>query len=202
MRIYHDWEFLEDGVTIKPISVGMVREDGKELYLEFLDAPSSDILRHEWLKANVVSQLSPGWQTAMIIQEANAVVKGRLAIQSKVYNFLYDAYKADYKNGIQLWGWYSSYDHVCLAQLFGKMVNLPDFVPMWTNDLRQEFHRLGNPTYPRQTTGLHNALADAKHLASKHEWLLQYEVAAQGKDTKKSCSDVHPDMDIFHPEGH
>ncbi len=181
MRIYHDWEFLEDGETIKPISVGMVREDGKELYYEFLNAPVSDIMRHEWLKANVVTQLSPSWQSAMIIQEANAVVKGKLSIQSKVYEFLYEAYKADYKNGIQLWGWYSAYDHVCLAQLFGKMMNLPDFVPMWTNDLRQEFNRLGNPHYPRQATGLHNALEDAKHLATKHAWLLEYEATRIAK---------------------
>lgn len=181
MRIYHDWEFLENGETIKPISVGMVREDGEELYLEFLDAPSSDILRNEWLKANVVTGLSAGWQSAMIIQESNAIVKGRLAIRSKVYDFLYDAYRSDYKEGIQLWGWYSSYDHVCLAQLFGKMIDLPDFVPMWTNDLRQEFQRLGNPGYPRQIEGLHNALEDAKHLAKKHEWLLAYEQNKQAR---------------------
>jgi hypothetical protein len=176
MRVYHDWEFLEDGSTIKPISVGMVREDGKELYYEFLSAPASDILRHEWLNANVVPQLSAGWNTAMVTQEANAIVKGNLTIQTKVYDFLYEAYRADPVRGTELWGWYSSYDHVCLAQLFGKMINLPHFIPMWTNDLRQEFYRLGDPLpYSNQVEGVHNALEDAKFIMKQHEWLLEYE---------------------------
>lgn len=32
MRIYYDCEFLEDGNTIDLISMGMVAEDGRELY--------------------------------------------------------------------------------------------------------------------------------------------------------------------------
>ena len=31
MRVFYDFEFLEDYHTIDPISVGMVREDGREL---------------------------------------------------------------------------------------------------------------------------------------------------------------------------
>jgi hypothetical protein len=170
-----DWEFLEDGETIKPISVGMVREDGEELYYEFADAPWSDIVRHAWLKENVYPKLDCVKSGALVRGEGDTVFKGRLAIMNKIYNFLQEAWKLDRKNGIELWGWYSSYDHVCLAQLFGKMINLPGFVPMWTNDLRQEFYRLGDPSYPRQSEGLHNALEDAKHIKTKHEWLIKYE---------------------------
>lgn len=175
MKIWHDWEFLEDGITVQPISVGMVREDGAELYYEFINAPLTDVLQRAWLKENVVPHLSAGWQSAMLIQESNAVVKSKLAIRNKVYDFLLEAWKADRENGIELWGWYSAYDHLCLAQLFGRMIDLPDWCPMWTNDVRQEFHRLGNPSYPRQTEGLHNALADAKFLKTKHEWLMNLE---------------------------
>lgn len=165
MRIYHDWEFLENGETIKPISVGMVRQDGKELYYEFADAPWKEIEGHPWLLENVMPHLSFTEHTYL----------PREAIMQEVYNFLLEAYVVD--RDLQLWGWYSAYDHVCLAQLFGRMIDLPDFCPMWTNDLRQEFHRLGNPGYPRQTEGLHNALSDAKHLKGKHEWLLEFETA-------------------------
>jgi hypothetical protein len=35
---------------------------------------------------------------------------------------------------------------------------------MWTNDLKQEVARLGNPSMPEQPSGLHNALADARHV--------------------------------------
>src|SRR5690606_19466653 len=63
----------------------------------------------------------------------------------------------------ELWAWYGSYDHVALAQLFGRMIDLPDGVPMWTNDLKPEAARLGDPTLPEQPDGVHNALADARH---------------------------------------
>jgi hypothetical protein len=43
------------------------------------------------------------------------------------------------------------------------MIGLPKGVPMWTNDLRQEAERLGNPDLPEQAEGEHNALADALH---------------------------------------
>lgn len=50
-----------------------------------------------------------------------------------------------------------------LCQLFGPMIDLPDGIPMWTNDLRQEVARLGDPRMPEQEHGAHNALADARH---------------------------------------
>jgi hypothetical protein len=168
-----DWEFLEDGETIKPISVGMVREDGAELYYEFLNAPWSDILKHPWLKANVVPHLSSGFNTAIVTVEGNDIVKSKLSILTKVHDFLEESFTLD--GSLELWGWYSSYDHVCLSQLFGKMINLPEFCPMYTNDLKQEFHRLGGPAGPGQVGAVHNALEDAKHIKLKHEWLMRYE---------------------------
>jgi hypothetical protein len=63
----------------------------------------------------------------------------------------------------QLWAWYGAYDHVALCQLWGRMIDLPKGVPMWTNDLKQECERLGNPQVPQQASGEHNALADARH---------------------------------------
>jgi hypothetical protein len=43
------------------------------------------------------------------------------------------------------------------------MIDLPDGVPMWTNDIQQEAVRLGI-ALPEQAQGQHNALADARHL--------------------------------------
>ena len=65
--------------------------------------------------------------------------------------------------GRELWAWYAAYDHVVLCQLWGTMVQLPKGVPMWTNDLKQEAERLGNPRVPEQESGEHDALADARH---------------------------------------
>jgi len=43
----------------------------------------------------------------------------------------------DVGSDINLYGYYSAYDHVVLCWLFGKMINLPKGFPMYTIDLKQ-----------------------------------------------------------------
>ncbi len=177
MKVWHDWEFLEIENSVFPISVGMVREDGAVLYYEFIDAPWGKILAHDWLKANVIPALSADHNKAIVTGTGNSTVKSTLSIRMKIYDFLHKADQLDPGN-LELWGWYSAYDHVCLGQLFGAMVNLPDFVPMWTNDIRQEVHRLGNPRIPdmrRPDEVVHNALDDARAERRMHQWLIDFE---------------------------
>lgn len=38
---------------------------------------------------------------------------------------------------VKLYAYYSSYDHVALCWIFGKMIELPDGFPMYTTDLKQ-----------------------------------------------------------------
>lgn len=182
MKVYHDWEFLEEGNSIYPISVGMVREDGKKLYHEFIQAPWEKIYKHEWLKANVVPNLDKASNVALVTGEGNAIMTGNLRIRGKVREFLYEASQI---SPIELWGWYSSYDHVCLAQLFGRMVDLPDFIPLWTNDLKQEVNRLGNPKIPnmhRPAEKPHNALDDARVELRMHRWIIGYENSLKAQE--------------------
>jgi hypothetical protein len=180
MRIWHDWEFIEDGYekTIQPISVGMVTEDGQELYLEFFQAPWTRIYNHEWLRANVIPALAPGHNAALVSGVGNGIMKSNVGIRSKVHDFLLDAVNRSSEERIELWGWYSAYDHVCLAQLFGRMIDLPEFVPMWTNDLKQEVMRMGNPRIPSMRKPgeiVHNALDDARAEKRMSEWLDNYQ---------------------------
>lgn len=171
MKIYMDWEFLEDGETIDPISVALVREDGSEYYAVFRAMPVARIMKHEWLRANVVPSLPFVRHDGIrpfrhpFLDHAHPDVKMRAHIRDEVCRFIADT------PDVELWGWYSAYDHVCLAQLFGRMIDLPDGVPMWTNDLRQEAERLGNPELPEQASGVHNALADARHIKVMAEHL-------------------------------
>lgn len=162
MKIHYDCEFIEDGRTIDLISIGMVAEDGRELYAVNRDAPWKRIKKHDWLMANVVPRLPQphgDWILHMpkswLIDFHNPAVKPREAIRDEVKAFIEHTPKAE------LWAWYGAYDHVCYAQLFGKMIDLPEGFPMHTNDLKQEAERLGNPTLPKQGSGVHNALADA-----------------------------------------
>ena len=172
-RIFYDTEFIEDGRTIDLISIGMVREsDGAELYLVNRDMPIRRIRRHPWLMKNVVPSLPQGhgdWRNHMpkswLFDYHDPAVKRHSEIAVMVKRFIQDTPDA------QLWAWYGAYDHVCLAQLFGPMVDLPNGVPMWTNDIQQECQRLGNPQMPEQPAGVHNALSDARHNRVRAQFL-------------------------------
>lgn len=175
MKVFHDWEFLEENNSVYPISVGMVREDGAELYYEFIEAPWGKIVKHDWLMANVLPALSVGHRAAIVSGEGTEIVKSTLAIRIKVYDFLAEAAQT---SALELWGWYSAYDHVCLAQLFGRMVDLPEFVPMWTNDIRQELHsrntKVRIPDLREPGEIVHNALDDARAELRMYNWLADF----------------------------
>jgi hypothetical protein len=171
-NIYYDTEFIEDGRTIDLISIGMVREDGAELYLVNRDMPVRRIRKHQWLMANVVPHLPKSCGEVRMVQPkswlfnyADPAVRTRAEIAARVRRFITDT------TSPQLWAWYGAYDHVVLAQLFGRMIDLPTGIPMWTNDLRQEVERLCNPPMPQQASGAHDALADARHLRVMAEHL-------------------------------
>lgn len=172
MRVWYDWEFLEDGRTIDPISIGMVAEDGREYYAVFQNIMSgplySRICRHSWLMENVVRQLPlvpnsyklPTFRYAgsYRIDRMNPAVKTKPIIRSEIRQFLAAAVPTE------LWGYYAAYDHVCLAQLFGPMVDCPDAMPMVTFDIVQLCATLGRSesSLPKDPQNVHNALADAR----------------------------------------
>lgn len=56
-RYYFDTEFIEDGKTIDLISIGMVSDDGRELYLANRSAKLH--LSSDWVQENVLPQLPP-----------------------------------------------------------------------------------------------------------------------------------------------
>lgn len=171
MKIWYDTEFLEDGRTIELISIGMVAEDGREYYAVSADMPIKRIIRHDWLMANVVPSLPIVRHDGIrplskpFLDHAHPDVKERASIATDVRRFIQAT------PDVELWAWYGAYDHVALCQLWGAMVDLPEGVPMFTNDLKQEALRLGDPQMPEQEHGLHNALADARHLRVMDEHL-------------------------------
>jgi hypothetical protein len=164
MRLFYDTEFLENGSTIELISIGLVAENGDQYYAVNRDMPVRKIRKHPWLMDNVVPGLPKGHGQARLdmpkrwlFHYGDRDVKTPKVIASEVRQFILSFPKP------QLWAWYGAYDHVALCQLWGRMIDLPDGIPMFTNDLKQEHVRLGSPPLPEQASGVHNALADAKH---------------------------------------
>lgn len=162
-KIFYDTEFLEDGSTIALISIGMVTEDGREYYAVSRDMPFQRVMNHDWLRANVVPSLPIVRHDGIrpfrksFLDHTHPAVKPREQIADEVRDFILAT------PDVELWAWYGAYDHVALCQLWGRMIDLPDGVPMFTCDLKQEATRLGNPELPEQESGVHNALADARH---------------------------------------
>jgi hypothetical protein len=187
MRIWYDCEFLDTGKTIELISIGLVRDDGAEYYAvnadidTWLHEGSRDlhdlIAGHDWLMRNVVPHLPvisapTRFENGTWLWSLNrraTEVKPKWVIANEVRDFIQAAPEP------QLWAWYAAYDHVALAQLWGPMARLPDRVPMYTNDLKQECDRLGNPDLPPlPDTVEHHALSDAREVKMRHEYLVHY----------------------------
>jgi hypothetical protein len=172
IKIYYDTEFLENGETIRLISIGMIREDGKTLY-RVTDNHElvKDAGMHLWLHQNVVRQLpyyytGNGNFSADERHEDYSSIASRKTIAEDVKRFVLDTPDPE------LWAYYAAYDHVAICQLFGRMLDLPSGFPMYTRDLKQEIMRLGNPRVPEQESGNHNALEDARWNKMTYEYLM------------------------------
>jgi hypothetical protein len=176
MRYYLDTEFLDDATTrtVELISIALVCEDGRELYLvnsEF-DRSRAD----DWLNANVMPQLPkcvcPGGGALDHLGHTNPDCKWRTRTEMR------DAIAAfvlvEPKENIEFWAYFASYDWLCLAQLFGKMIDLPKHFSWLVNDLKVWATHMGYTGKFRDLlpdTGHHDALADAKWNRNVHKLL-------------------------------
>ncbi|SDW33577.1 protein of unknown function [Arthrobacter sp. cf158] len=158
MKYFYDTEFLDTGKYIDLISIGIIAEDGREYYAINAGAQWAIINQHPWLAENVVAQLpepkSPEWKMTWQIRD-------------EVKAFL------THSDDTELWAWYSAYDHVVLAQLFGTMMELPEGIPMYTNDVRSLVDFTGVNILPKQQGAEHDALADARHVKQMYEHIIK-----------------------------
>jgi hypothetical protein len=175
MKYFLDFEFIEDGKTIDPISVGIVAEDGREYYAVFREFDRVAFFKSPWLVKNVAPSLPL------------TKLDDRLPMSYANYDELYTNKNWKHRDEIRLdilefvnpseygkpefWGYYADYDWVTLCQLYGKMIDLPYGWPMYCNDLKQLAVSLGNPKFPKPE-GEHNALNDARWNMSVYQQLM------------------------------
>lgn len=141
MRVFFDTEFIEDGKTIDLISIGLVREDGEELYL--ISSEYDPSKANQWVLDNVLRYI-PG----------NAERYPKRHIADVIENWLWDIEP-------EFWAYYADYDWVVFCQMFGRMIDLPKGWPMYCRDLKQLADDY-DLRLPEQKTGEHHALADAR----------------------------------------
>lgn len=169
-RYFYDCEFIEDGRTIDLVSIGIAAaDDGRTYYAvnrnvhwERLGDP-----KFAWIRQNVWPHLPLNDTLGLSIKSWHPDVKDRVVIAREVRDFLLHRETEMQPLHIELWGDYPAYDHVCLAQLWGRMIDLPEGIPMRTNCIVQLANELGisEKHFPQQDPATqHHALHDAKHI--------------------------------------
>jgi|SRR3990167_260051 len=154
MRYWLDTEFIDDGRTIDLISIGIVSEDGRELYAE---NSNCDLSRaSDWVKANVLPHLEGG--------------DGPTDLAAEVAWFC----NPEEHGKPEFWGYFADYDWVVLCQLFGTMMDLPKGWPRYCRDIKQWCDDLGNPRLPSEGKDEHHALADARWNKRAWEFLNEF----------------------------
>lgn len=141
---YFDTEFIDDGKVIDLVSIGIVDDEGRELYLESSEFDESKA--NSWVREHVLSELGPPNE-----RHPRSVIADRIA------HFV----KTDSPHPPQFIAYFADYDWVALCQLFGPMIGLPKGWPMFCLDLRQlQFHTGQRIKQPE--TDRHHALTDAR----------------------------------------
>lgn len=143
MRYFLDTEFSERPSTIELISLGLVSEDGRELYLE--SSEFDDSACNAWVKANVLPHLGPKDQR-----------DSRAGMRLRLFDFILQ------HEAPEFWGYYAAYDWVAFCWIFGPMADLPHGWPMMAYDLRQWLDHKGLKHVRQPDDMPHHALSDAR----------------------------------------
>lgn len=161
-RIFFDTEFtgLHQGTTL--ISIGMIAEDGRELYCELNDYDKNQV--DDWLKDNVIAKLHN--TNSINTEQLRKTIEGFIEPYDKV----------------EMWSDCLSYDWVLFCQIFGHAFNIPKNVYYVPFDIATLFKMKGiDPDINREyfagtwdesiSEFKHNAIWDAKVIKKCYEKL-------------------------------
>lgn len=182
-KYFLDTEFIENGVTIDLISIGIVCEDGREFYRQNLDCHFSKA--SDWVRRNVFMYLEHfdmrGERICLGQPSLDSMSGSRLsrcskngcpwATHSEIRNAVKEFFGDPKESNPEIWGYFADYDWVVFCQLFGTMMELPNGFPMYCNDIKQLCNSVGNPDLPKQGKDEHHALSDARWNKSTYEFL-------------------------------
>lgn len=159
MKIFMDTEFtgLHQKTTL--ISIGMVAEDGRELYCELSDYDDSQV--DDWIRGNVIANL----------HKTNPINKNELKAAIEGFIEPYDS--------VEIWSDCLAYDWVLFNQIWGHAFNLPKKINYIPFDICTLFKTKGeNPDVNREAFAefkgkavKHNALHDARIIKACYEKL-------------------------------
>lgn len=141
MRYFYDTEFVEDGRTIDLISIAVVADDGREFYAHVDGYDIAKAEAHPFVSQQVLPHV------------AEMPRVPRHEVKRLLSSF--------FVGQIDLWGYFSAWDHIALMQLWGDFNAQPSWLPMRTNDICTVAQLTGRRIIP-QPDGCHDALVDAR----------------------------------------
>ena len=159
MRYYIDFEFEDE--TLRPLSIGIVSQDDRELYLvrpDWLGVVTTS-KNYEWLMEQVVPDLRKEYDDPLVKEPFNDRVAFTSHWADHIKRFVGDDPEP------QFWGYFCDYDWVIFCQLFGRMLDLPERFPKFCLDLKQLALSCGVRESLKKLLPIkneHNALADAR----------------------------------------
>ena len=175
MRFFYDTEFIDTGQAIEFVSIGAISDDGHKYYAVNRNIPWERLASGEpwavWLKENVWPKLPLSSPGSLSINIHHPDVKSKSLIAEEFSAFIRK--NSDSKQN-ELWADWPSYDHVVLAQLYGRMMDLPPHIPKRTNCLTQlaEDWGIDIQKAPTQMPGTeHHALEDAMYDRVIFNWI-------------------------------
>ncbi|WP_411839639.1 3'-5' exoribonuclease domain-containing protein [Paracoccus sp. ME4] len=152
MLISFDTEFVDTGTSVELISIGLVRADGRELYLENADFPDrGGHLVDDWMEAHVMEK------TFLRTAPDDERILPHGEIGARVRDFMLEGGKAP-----SLWAHYASYDFLAFSHLFGRMLDIPDGLPRHCMDFRVLQDLTGIKPPSQDKANAHHALVDAR----------------------------------------
>ena len=138
MNLYFDTEFESLTQDSKLISIGIVSEDDKELYLEFNDIDLES--QSDWVKQNVLVNTIyyGGVDVESVTSNDNYFVGNTQEVKYRLEEFLNQF--AD----VQFFSDVCHYDFVKLIDLFGSAFDLPNNVSPCCHDINQDIAKYYN----------------------------------------------------------
>lgn len=177
-------------VTLDLISIGIVSEDGREMYAISNQFDLNAAWKNQWVRHNVLGQIhremcekqgayAKSYHWRMFEPFSAKSIKwmlrhsgeSRYSIGRKVLQFVVG------DPDVRLYGYFSDYDYVALGSLFGIMTDMGGNLPMHCMDLKQMMVERGLDSAWKDANcpdpeNEHNALADARWNKRLHEAIL------------------------------
>jgi hypothetical protein len=187
MKIFFDTEFtgLHQHTTL--ISIGLIAENGREFYAEFIDYDKDQI--DDWLRENVIANLI--YNNDENRAYTDGAHTGRTGDKEYIVREL-EGWLNSLGEHVEMWSDCLAYDWVLFCQLWGGPFNVPEWIYYIPFDLSTLFKIKGiDPDIDREEFAIetdekmpisyikklnkHNALQDAKVIKACYEKLMEIE---------------------------